>query len=56
VNKFGIQLSNTDCDYDFVLQATEINQGPKDTASLVLPQSANLSNIVVAQGGKKSKA
>jgi hypothetical protein len=56
VNKFGIQLSNSDCDYDFVLQATEINQGPRDTASLVLPQSANLSNIVTAQGGKKSKA
>jgi hypothetical protein len=56
VNKFGVQLSNRDCDYDFVLQATEINQGPKDTASLVLPQSLALSNIVIAQGGKKSQA
>lgn len=38
VDKFGNQLNNTDCDYDFVLECTEINQGPKDSSSLMSPQ------------------
>ena len=56
VDKFGIRLSNTDCDYDFVLECTEIDQRPKDTASLVLPQSANQGAIVERQAGFKQTA
>jgi hypothetical protein len=55
VDQFGVQLVNQDCDYDFVLEVTEIDQRPKDTASLVLPQSANQLEIVTAQGGTKKK-
>jgi hypothetical protein len=55
VDQFGVQLVNADCDYDFVLEVTTIDQQPKDTASLVLPQSANQLEIVTAQGGTKKK-
>ena len=55
VDQFGVQLINSDCDYDFVLEVTEIDQRPKDTASLVLPQSANQLEIVTASGGTKKK-
>jgi hypothetical protein len=53
VDQFGVQLSNTDCDYDFVLEVTEIDQRPTDTASLVLPKSANQLEIVTRQSGNK---
>jgi hypothetical protein len=56
VDQFGVQLSNADCDYDFVLEVTEIDTRPKDTASLVLPATANQLEIVTAQGGTKKKA
>jgi len=46
VDKFGNRLSNADCDYDFVMEITEINQGPKDTASLVLPTTIKEATIV----------
>ena len=55
VDQFGAQIDNLDCDYDFVLEVTEIDQRPKDTASLVLPQSANQLEIVTASGGTKKK-
>jgi hypothetical protein len=55
VDQFGVQLSNADCDYDFVLEVTEIDQRPKDTASLVLPQTANQLEIVSASSGTKKK-
>lgn len=55
VDQFGVQLVNTDCDYDFVLEVTEIDQRPKDTASLVLPQTANQLEIITASGGTKKK-
>jgi hypothetical protein len=53
VDQFGVQLSNADCDYDFVLEVTEIDQRPTDTASLVLPKSANQLEIVSRQSGNK---
>jgi hypothetical protein len=54
VDQFGVQLVNQDCDYDFVLEVTEIDQRPKDTASLVLPMSANQLEIVTASSGTKA--
>jgi hypothetical protein len=51
VDKFGNQINNNDCDYDFVLEATEIDQRPKDTASLVLPNTVNQVQLVSPQGG-----
>jgi hypothetical protein len=53
VDQFGNQIDNADCDYDFVLEVTEIDTRPKDTASLVLPATVNQLEIVGAQGGKK---
>jgi len=53
VDQFGVQINNTDCDYDFVLEVTDIDQGPKDTSSLVLPQNANQLEIVRASSGTK---
>ncbi|NBV84529.1 hypothetical protein EBR57_10495, partial [bacterium] len=48
VDKFGNRINNTDCDYDFVFEATEINQGPKDVASLVLPSGVNQGALAAA--------
>jgi hypothetical protein len=39
-DKYGTQLSNIDCEYDFVLQIDEITNGPKDNSSLVSPDGA----------------
>lgn len=55
VDQFGVQINNEDCDYDFVLEVTEIDQRPKDTASLVLPQSANQLEIITSSSGTKKK-
>lgn len=38
-DKYGNQLSNIDCEYDFVLQIDEITNGPKDNSSLLGPTS-----------------
>jgi hypothetical protein len=56
VDKFGNRISNNDCDYDFVLEATEINQGPKDVASLVLPSGVNQGALTRAGEGFKGAA
>jgi hypothetical protein len=53
VDQFGVQINNIDCDYDFVLEVTEIDQRPKDTASLILPQTANPLEIISARQGTK---
>ena len=39
VDKYGTQLSNADCDIDFVLEVTEISNGPKEGSSLLGPGS-----------------
>jgi hypothetical protein len=51
VDRFGNIINNTDCDYDFVLECTEISQGPKDTTSLVLPNTINQDDLIVYQSG-----
>jgi len=42
VDRSGQPINNVDCEYDFVLEVTEILSGPEDTASL-LPPTADLS-------------
>jgi len=38
-DKYGNQINNVDCEYDFVLQIDEITNGPKDNSSLLGPTS-----------------
>lgn len=38
-DKYGNQLNNIDCEYDFVLQIDELSNAPKDTSSLLSPTS-----------------
>lgn len=56
VDKFGQRINNTDCDYDFVLECSEIGQGPKDVASLVLPLGVNQAALAGASEGATSAA
>lgn len=39
VDKNGQQISNADCEYDFVLEVTELTNGPSDNSSLIGPKS-----------------
>jgi hypothetical protein len=34
VDKYGAQISNTDCEYDFVMELSELVNGPEGGASL----------------------
>jgi hypothetical protein len=47
VDRFGNQIDNADCEYDFVLEITELTNTTKDTATLRGPTS----DLVVYQGG-----
>ena len=38
-DKYGTQIVNQDCDYDFVLEVTEITNTPKDNSTLLGPES-----------------
>ena len=40
VDKNGTQISNLDCEYDMVLQITELTNAPEDRSSLVQPTGA----------------
>lgn len=37
VDKYGNQIANNDCDYDFVVEITELTNTPKDNSSLLGP-------------------
>ena len=39
VDKYGNQINNADCEYDFVLDITEITNGPNEGSSLQGPES-----------------
>ena len=39
LDRNGVPINNTDCEYDFVLEITEISNGPGDTDTLVAPNA-----------------
>ena len=48
VDKNGNQIDNTDCDYDFVLEISEIAQTAKDTATLLQGTNVNTVSLLGA--------